>query len=145
MPGPQHSRMGRAELERLIVGYASADYPFVFREYAVRAVLFFNGLQTTKLTEQGFENAVIVMADKLNVSMPAVPADLSALSDAELVTLADSLELALWDFHRRANALQYCGSFWASAASPPTAVQFRDMFIRLANYARGARGLSPIV
>lgn len=144
MAGPQHSRMTRPELERLVVSYASAAYPFEIREKAVQAVLDFNELQTSKLDENGFDSAVAVLAAKLDVAMPSVAADLSTLNDAQLVALADSLELAQWDFQRRSHALNYTHQFWRQRGTVPTAAQYRDMFLRIANYMRAARGLSAV-
>lgn len=145
MPGPQHSRMTRTELDRLVISYASSSYPFEIREKAVQAVLSFNDLQTTKLDENGFDAAVVALAAKLGVTMPTVPADLTTLDDAQIVALADAMELAQWDFQRRAHALNYTQTFWQQRApTVPTSLQYRDMFLRIANYMRAVRGLSAV-
>lgn len=144
MPGVQHSRMPRADIERLILAYASADYPYSVKEYAVRAALAFNDLLDAPLDEQGFETAVSTLHAKLNVVMPAVPADLASLSDAQAVALADALELAQWDFHRRTNAMGYNQQFWQRRGIAPTAAQYLAMFYKIANFTRGGRGLPNI-
>ena len=144
MPGPQHARMSRPEVDRLIVAYASATYPFDVREYAVRAAHSYNELLASPLDEQGFESAVSTLNDKLAVAMPAVPADLSALTDAQAVALADALELAQWDFHRRCNAMGYTHQFWVRRGGVPTSAQYLAMFYRIANFSRTMRGLPNI-
>lgn len=144
MPGPQHSRMSRSEVDRLIIAYASASYPYDVREYAVRAAHAFNDLAATPLDEAGFEVAVGTLHDKLVVAMPSVPVDLSTLSDAQAVTLADSLELAQFDFHRRTNAMGYNHQFWQRSGVAPSAAQYLGMFYKIANFTRAVRGLPPI-
>lgn len=144
MPGPQHTRMIRDQLTKLVNTYASATYPLDMRDRAVRAVLSFHSLQTSKLDEAAFDASVVAVAAKMAVTMPSVPADLSKLSDAELVALADSLWLAQEDYRQRDNAMNYCDAFWRERGVVPTANQYLSMFLRIANYLRAAYGLSAV-
>jgi hypothetical protein len=144
MPGPQHARMSRPELERTIVSYASADYPYMAREHAVRAALRYNELLAQGLENGPLQTAITTIAGKLLVAMPAAPADLSGLTDAQLASLADSLELAFWDYHRRTYALGAAHEVWVKRGTEPSASDYLNTFLALANYVRAGRGLSAI-
>lgn len=148
MAGPQHARMTRADLESAIVRYSRESYPHDVAEEAIKHILFFNNLQTTPLDDATLETYVDVLTGKLNVTQPTVPADLVALTDAQAIALADSLELAGWDYKRRTNALQATHSFYVKAkeatGAVPTIAQYRDTFLWMANKARSRRGLADL-
>lgn len=148
MAGVNYARMSRAEVEKALLGIAASTWPHDVPEYAIRGILAFNEMQATGLSTANFASYVTTLAAYLDVPMPAVPADLSALNDAQLRTLAASMDLAFWDFVHRGNALGYCQQYWRkhvdAGGTPPTILQYRDMFLTVANYTRARRGLAAL-
>ncbi len=145
MPGPHYERMTRPEVERALLGLAGSTWPHDVPEYAIKGVLAFNSMQTKAISTGNFASYVATLASYLDVSMPAVPADLATLDDAQLRALAADMELAYWDFHRRSNALSYTHQYWRkhvdAGGTPPTILQYRDFFLSTANTIRAVRGL----
>ena len=148
MAGVDYTRMSRAEVERAVLGLAASTWPNDVPEYAIRAILAFNDMQAAAVSTANFASYVTTLSAYLDVPMPDVPADLSELSDAEMVELAGDIELAYWDFHRRSNALGYTQQYWRkhveAGGTPPTILQYRDFFLTTANTIRERRGLTDL-
>jgi hypothetical protein len=142
------SLLSRIQLKDAIRRYAFSDNPFNVRPIAINAVNDFNELLLAPLDEAGFDSAVQTMAGKLDVAQPAIPADLETLTDDQLRALAQSLELAEWDYHRRNACLAENHRFWKTrkltANVVPTASQYLAMLLRMMNYVRAKRGLAPV-
>ncbi|TXH45996.1 MAG: hypothetical protein E6Q97_30505, partial [Desulfurellales bacterium] len=114
MPGTYYSRMNAAEQERAILGIAASTWPWDVRETALRGILGFNDIQADSI-KAGRAGTIVstanlaayttTLAAYLNVAMPAVPADIAAMTAQDRLALAQALDLAFWDWNRRRNAL----------------------------------------
>lgn len=140
------TRLTRPDVEARILRMLQDGREHEHRLEAIQAV---NNLQTllaaaNKLNEQALENAVISVAGKLDVPIPAVPADLSTLDLAQLVALAQQMELAEWDYYKRTAALSQTFAYWRARGTAPTPTTYEAMFLRMANYMRAKRGLAAI-
>lgn len=157
MPGTDYSRQSAAEQEKAILGLSASTWPWDVRESAMRGILSFNEIQVdaikagragTVVSVGNFAAYTTTLAGYLNVPMPAVPADLSGLKDAERLALAQALDLAFWDWLRRKNALDtalvYYRQVVSAGGAAPTITAFRDTFLGIANSVRAQRGLPDI-
>lgn len=159
MPGTDYTRMDRAAREKTLLGIAASTWPWDIQETAQRGILGYNDLfalakssgqnAVSTVTWANFKTYVTTLAGYLNVTMPVVPEDLNTLSDAQLLTLLQSMELAFWDWNRRVNALNNTLQFYRQAVTagvtPPAIIVFRDTFLDFANASRAARGLTALV
>lgn len=144
MPGTQFDYLEREPLIKHILQQAGHTYPWDARNNAVSAVVRLSEMQEAPFNSATLNAAVSQLAGYLTVTMPTLPADLTAESDEDLRTLAADLELAAWDWNRRVNAVEYTFTYYSNASTPPSASDFKDTFLLVANYARAARGLSAL-
>lgn len=138
--------MNLDQLRDHISRYDNNRYDLDYRKIAIDYAHHFNRLQTTKLTTAQFQTAVTALAGVLQVTKPAVPNGyaLKNIAHSAAVALADSLELAEWDWNKRLEAMESTYKFYAIAASPPSSNNWLDMFKDTANYMRTLRGLPDI-
>lgn len=139
-----YTRLPRAQVQDAVVRMSFEDRANDVRSIAIRAVNDYNELAAQAMDEAAFNNAVVIMVGVLDTSMPSVPADLAALSDAELAALANSLELAEWDWMMRIRLLGENHRYWVRRASQPSAATYLAMWKTMANYVRAKRGLAAI-
>lgn len=144
MPGTQFEYLQGEALKRHILQQAGLTYPWDARNIAVGAVVRLSAMQASPFNSATLNAAVSQLAGYLTVTMPTLPADLTAESEEDLRTLAAGLELAAWDWHRRVTALEYTFTYYSNASTPPSATDFKDTFLLAANFSRAARGLSAL-
>lgn len=142
------ARLTRANVDAAIIRYAASDRAFDVRPTAVTAVNAFASITPSQIDEATFEGYVLSMAGKLDVAVPAVPADLATLTDAQARTLAGQLELADWDWHRRLASVNENWTYWvrqiALGRAAPSATVYVNMLLRIMNYVRSKRGLAAV-
>jgi hypothetical protein len=145
-----YTRLSRAEIERDIILMASDARVENVRRTAIQAMVRYNDLLPTSLTEAQFSSAVPNLVGLLSVAIPATPADLSALTDAQAVALAEAHELATWDYQTRAEQLYQVEAFYqklgfGGQANAATNIgTIRATLVTFMNYARAARGLAAL-
>lgn len=144
MPGKRHDELSREQLERDVLAYASETYPWDNKAEAIRGALVVHRLRANPFTPAQFLQAAGILAAKLEVTMPTLPADWRNLSDGDLVTLADSFELAQWDWVVRKGTLRKCEEYFETVGAIANDTDFRDLFLDIANNIRAERGLSAI-
>jgi hypothetical protein len=142
------SRLTRAQVDQYIIRFAQDDRPFEVRPVAIQAVNDFADISPAQIDEDAFAAHVVSMVAKLDVAIPAVPADLGTLSEAQARTLAGQLELAEWDYRRRVQALADNHRYWvrqlALDRAAPNAAAYLAMLLKLMNYVRNKRGLAAV-
>lgn len=145
----QFARLTRPKVDEHILRYAQDYREAEVRSVAISAVNDFASISATQIDESTFSTYVQSMAGKLDVAMPSVPADLSTLTDAQAVALADSLELADWDYRRRTQQVGENYRYWLRqkelGRTPPAAAAYIAMYLTLINYVRAKRGLAAVV
>lgn len=143
------SRLDRAEVNRRILTMLQDGRVHEHRFIAINAVNQFNALIVNKLDTTAFNASVVEIASRLDVAIPAVPADLDSLTNAQAVALAQQMELAEWDYYKRSDCLSQCFQYWrtlATANTPtiPTSAQYLNTWLSMMNYVRAKRGLSAL-
>lgn len=141
---PNYNRYSKAELVRAVIAFEGHDYPFDTRRKAIDFALRFVGMQSSPVTEQAFTAIIGAIHDKISVSKPSIPADLDAETDADLVTLAEALDLAQWDWLARVRGFDHAFAFYERNGTVPTTTQIRDMALNAMNYVRSVRGLADV-
>ena len=157
MPGPHYERMSAAEQQTAILGLAASTWPWDIRETALRGILGFNDIQAdsikagragTIISTANLASYTTTLAAYLNVAMPAVPADIAAMTAQDRLALAQALDLAFWDWNRRRNALDSVLAYYrqvvAGGGAAPTILQFRNTFLETADAIRAQRGLAAL-
>ena len=139
-----YTRLPRAQVLDAVVRMSFEDRANDVRPIAIRAVNDYNEIAATPMDEAAFNSAVQTMVGVLDTAMPSVPADLSALTDAQLAALANALSLAEWDWMMRVRLLGENHRYWVRRGTQPAAATYLAMWKTMANYVRAKRGLTAI-
>lgn len=145
-----YTRATRAEVERDIILMASDARVENVRRTAIQAMVRYNDLLPQSLTEAQFNSAVPNLVGLLTVAIPATPADFSTLTDAQAIALAQSHELATWDYQTRAEQVYQVEAFYqklgfGGQTNASTNIgTIRATLLTFMNYARAARGLGAL-
>lgn len=139
-----YARVSRAVAVDAIQRMSFEDRANDVRSIAIRTVNDYHDIASAAMTEAQFNNAVLTVVAKLDTAMPTVAANLDALSDVQIATLANSLELAEWDWRMRVRLLGENHRYWVRRASNPDAGTYLAMWQTMANYVRSKRGLTAI-
>lgn len=139
-----YARVSRAVAVDAITRMSFEDRANDVRAIAIGAVNDYHDIAPVELDETAFNAAVVTMVSKLDTAMPSVGSDLSALSDQQIATLANSLELAEWDWRMRVRLLRENHRYWLRRGSHPDAATYLAMWKTMANYVRSKRGLTAI-
>jgi len=139
-----YARVSRAVALDAIQRMSFEDRANDVRSIAIDAVNDYHDIAPAVLSEASFNAAVVTMVAKLDTAMPAVPANLDGLSDAQVAALANSLELAEWDWRQRVRLLRENHRYWVRRGTNPDAGTYLAMWQTMANYVRSKRGLTAI-
>lgn len=140
-----YAKLPRAQVEAAVLRMSFEDRATDVRSMAIRAVnAYHKEVAAQPLDEATFNAAVLTMVSVLDTAMPSVPNDLATLSDSALATLANSLDLAEWDWRQRLRIMEENHAYWVRRATQPTAAVYLAMWKTMVNYVRAKRGLAAI-